>query len=599
MSPDSLGSPPPGVSRMPPAGGGQIRCRVETVTPEVAGRWLAAIRRPRRLYPTTVNAFSREMAADAWKLNAAPIIFDDAGELLDGQLRLAACVQAGRAFRTLLVDGIKSEDFLSIDQFRRRKLKTILDLRSEASSLSLCSLLNGLHCYYFNPADIYLSRPSPQELLRMLDARPSIRLDALYVRTIKGALSVAAAGALFHLGCRVDEAYTRRFFAELGDDRLGERANPAVLLRQTVRQFDGVQRGHIRNELLALAIKAWNAGYGGRTIRHLEWRQRDPQERLPALAGLAADDGDDLIRVRGAAEPAAAAALEVSVELVSPEMAAALLANSPVRRELSAKVVRRYADDMATGRWALNGQTLKIGRSGQLLDGHHRCNASLIAGCSFATIVARHVDDDIQDTLDLGSNRQYPLILYSRGETLPISLGAALRFLLKVSKEGGGDEPPTNAELERTLLKYPAIRDSAHKAQVFKISKMLEGSAAIALHFSFSQQDAGRADTFFARLNDGAGLAPHSPILVLRERLIESQQSPTTRLSRDDKIVLTIRAWQAFLAGREVPFLRLCSGKEREELYSSFSWFPPDPPDPTDRHRHLSFEPNKEDLDEP
>ncbi len=343
MSPDtSFVSPAIDVRQIPDLS--RVRCRVEMVTPEMARTWLAALNHPRPLFPTTVNAYTRDMTAGSWKLNAAPLIFDQDRTLLDGQLRLAACVQADRPFRTLIVEGVALGSFLSIDQFRRRWLRTIFAIREERCGATLAAMLNTLHVYYFNQGDDYQSRPSTQELLFMLDARPELRQDALFAQANQGVLTANVAGVLFHLGCRVDPDYTRRFFEVFTDTGADDSAYPAVLLRQTIERISEGGRAHRRNLMLALAIKAWNAGRAGRCLHQLTWRHLDRRERLPALDGLSANDGGTLIGVSPRTAPAEFIGddLEVSVEFVTPEIAATLLARNCANRKIMSTVVDRY-----------------------------------------------------------------------------------------------------------------------------------------------------------------------------------------------------------------------------------------------------------------
>jgi hypothetical protein len=565
------GPPQPDLSR--------VRCRVETVTPEMARTWMAALTHPRPLFTTTVNAYTRDMAAGTWKLNAAPLIFDQDATLLDGQLRLTACVQAGRPFRTLIVEGVDRESFLSIDQFRRRWLRTILAIRDEQSGTTLAAVLNTLHAYTFNQSDDYRFRPSTQELLYMLDSRPELREAVRFARANRGMLSANVAGALFHLGCRVDADYTRRFFEIFTDAGAAERDHPAVLLRTTLERICAGERAHRRNLMLALAIKAWNAGRAGRTLQQLSWRQSDRHEKLPVVAGLPAGDGDDLIGVapRSPQKEFTGDELEISVEFVTPEIAASLLARNCANRKIMASVVDRYARDMRAGRWTLNGQTLKLGRSGQLLDGQHRCRASIETGCAFPAIIVRNIDDDVFDTLDLGTRRGFAQVLASRGERNAMVLAAAVRCVAFYLPDPAAVVNPTIRELEDLLTRYPGLRHSASTLPLKRINRFIEASAAIALHFAFSHHDAALAGEFFARLCDGAGLMLHSPILILRNRLIDNRQAMAEALIRHRKIALTIKAWHAFIAAREVRCLGWCERGDRPEPFPRLRWLPDEP----------------------
>ena len=75
--------------------GTEIRTETILVTPEMARRWLDSnTRSNRRPSAKTVDAYAREMAAGRWLVTHQGIAFNQAGELVDGQHRLLAIIEA-------------------------------------------------------------------------------------------------------------------------------------------------------------------------------------------------------------------------------------------------------------------------------------------------------------------------------------------------------------------------------------------------------------------------------------------------------------------------------------------------------------------------
>jgi len=65
----------------------------QTITPQQARHWLEHNNNHNRhLNPTTVKKYASDMREGNWQMNSMPIVFSDTGQLLDGQHRLAACV---------------------------------------------------------------------------------------------------------------------------------------------------------------------------------------------------------------------------------------------------------------------------------------------------------------------------------------------------------------------------------------------------------------------------------------------------------------------------------------------------------------------------
>ena len=56
---------------------------------------------------------------------------------------------------------------------------------------------------------------------------------------------------------------------------------------------------------------------------------------------------------------------------ITPDMAAQMLERNTMNRNISQLNVTRYANDMASGAWEQNGETIKIAEDGTILDGQH------------------------------------------------------------------------------------------------------------------------------------------------------------------------------------------------------------------------------------
>lgn len=86
------------------------------------------------------------------------------------------------------------------------------------------------------------------------------------------------------------------------------------------------------------------------------------------------------------------------VETIGPEKAKEYLKaniNNPRgNHSLSRSVVKRYAEDMKTGKWELNGEAIEFDEDGVLKNGQHRLAAIVIAGVEVKILVVRGVSRD-------------------------------------------------------------------------------------------------------------------------------------------------------------------------------------------------------------
>lgn len=105
---------------------------VETISPEhaseIINRHFDSIAkgefRQRKINKSILAKYVIEMKAGHWKLNPEPIIFDEAGNLIDGQHRLLACKNAGVPIQATVSTGWPSS---IIDVVNRGKSRQVAD----------------------------------------------------------------------------------------------------------------------------------------------------------------------------------------------------------------------------------------------------------------------------------------------------------------------------------------------------------------------------------------------------------------------------------------------------------------------------------------
>ena len=69
--------------------------KVTTITPEMAREWLKKnMHNNRPVLKATVHNYARQMRCGTWNLTHQGIAFDQNGELVDGQHRLSAIIEA-------------------------------------------------------------------------------------------------------------------------------------------------------------------------------------------------------------------------------------------------------------------------------------------------------------------------------------------------------------------------------------------------------------------------------------------------------------------------------------------------------------------------
>ena len=65
---------------------------------------------------TDIDSYCRDLKANAWELNGNSVKVDKRGRLIDGQKRLFACIETGKAFDTLLIFNVPSNRNINTEQ---------------------------------------------------------------------------------------------------------------------------------------------------------------------------------------------------------------------------------------------------------------------------------------------------------------------------------------------------------------------------------------------------------------------------------------------------------------------------------------------------
>lgn len=117
--------------------------------------------------------------------------------------------------------------------------------------------------------------------------------------------------------------------------------------------------------------------------------------------------------------------VNVRVQTITPETASRFLQMNTGNRRLRKNHVDRLAESMARGEWKMNGDAIRIGYDGKLVDGQHRLSACVKSGIPFESIVVSGIKNDVFDTIDKGMKRQVADSLYVQGEVnTPMLAGA-------------------------------------------------------------------------------------------------------------------------------------------------------------------------------
>ena len=254
---------------------------------------------------------------------------------------------------------------------------------------------------------------------------------------------------------------------------------------------------------------------------------------------------------------------DIMVRWVTPEIAAKFIEfvdETKQRRKLLweiAKLTRIFLE----GQFQYNGDTLRFSSTGRLIDGQNRCHGCIKSGVPFLAIIVRELSDDAFGTIDQGVVRKFRDLLQFLQVPNTAAFAPVVAHILDyengVALGGGGERatPISNDQRQAAMDRHPGIG----KAVKFVLANRDNNpgianrrSSIIAAYYFASQSNQVLADSFVTGLLKGNDLTADSPILALRNRLINSvkeRKDKDARLSTSEAALLIFKALNLHLGG--------------------------------------------------
>lgn len=218
-----------------------------------------------------------------------------------------------------------------------------------------------------------------------------------------------------------------------------------------------------------------------------------------------------------------------------------------MHRSLSGRNIDYLANQIKTGKYKQTGDTIKISKTGRLLDGQHRLNAIIKANKDIEVTFCEGLDDDVFDVLDTGKNRSSGDILSIKKTPNPNECAAVATFLI-VHQAGKhfNQERIYNNEILNFILNNESIPEivKSTKAENKKF-RMLSNSNIAALYFLFSKISQNECEEFFDKYFTGLDIEQNHPIYQLRDRLIKDSIAKT-KIKPIYKMALVVNAWNKY-----------------------------------------------------
>lgn len=211
------------------------------VSPELASQWLTLNRDNRRPRKALIEYLARQITNGEWQSDhPQPIVFSDAGRLIDGQHRLIAISISGETVGCKVLCGARDNLRQYLDTGVSRTLEDRVSLIEDpTTNRHVCSIINLL----WNIARNRITRPSPDDAKEVFACNPDGLLFAAETakRNQRGITRASVCASLSEM-FRIDQDKT-------------------ILFRDSLVQVDGpIQQARVLREFL---IKSSSDGRGG------------------------------------------------------------------------------------------------------------------------------------------------------------------------------------------------------------------------------------------------------------------------------------------------------------------------------------------------
>jgi hypothetical protein len=232
----------------------------------------------RHLNETKASIYAKDMRDGKWKRNGETVKFSKSGRLLDGQHRLAGCVQANKPFVSFVVLGLEDETFDTIDVGMKRTPGNMLAMAGIGNS-NLTAAAARAAMFLKPPSKIGnmrgggATRVTEHEILDFVRAHPRVEYWSAFVKQHKG-FSVfgnhALLAAMLFIFDSINPIAADDFSKKLlTGQNLGE-DDPILMLRNRLIQINTMNRTTRKlldvREVAASIVNGWNAYREGRKL---------------------------------------------------------------------------------------------------------------------------------------------------------------------------------------------------------------------------------------------------------------------------------------------------------------------------------------------
>lgn len=258
------------------------------LTPEMASGLLEHNSMNRPISDQHVQRIARQIIDGKWKFNGDTIKVANNGNVLDGQHRCWAIIEAKRAVETIVVRGIEPDAFATIDTLRKvRSGGDLIALKGQERHRSIVAA--GLTWLLRYQRKVIEKHREPTNKIENNDIEAAFDVHGKqFVRAVERAMAIrrvaspALMSFLYYVATNQNAELAEQMLAALDNPGRLSQSHPFFHLRQYFLNNKKERRDPVVS--IALTIKALNAAFRGESIKALNWKSQGQRvEEFPTL----------------------------------------------------------------------------------------------------------------------------------------------------------------------------------------------------------------------------------------------------------------------------------------------------------------------------
>jgi hypothetical protein len=272
-----------------------ISFNLETITPDLAAKFLVHNKKNRPLHVRHVKKLSRALTEGRWLVNGEPLIFAKDGSLLDGQHRLHACIESGVTLKTAVVRGVDPNTFTTIDIGAKRTHSDVVGAAGHKNATIVSSAVRWIVALKSdNPMCLTSIQMDSDEIEQFVSTTPGLQESALIAHRMRPLIrSLAMSCGLHFVLSEIDRDEADIYFEDLISGAALKSRDPALVARNAIisRNMKLKTRGGGSSITLldncALLVRGWNARINRKPVNTLTGIIRTENGySFPSISGL-------------------------------------------------------------------------------------------------------------------------------------------------------------------------------------------------------------------------------------------------------------------------------------------------------------------------